>query len=181
MCESGLGDLNQFERSIAHHDYIDQAIIARDKNDPTAAFMAYDLGEIPISPGDLLCRGSRPAYNTIADRRKQLDIGARTHCDVVVKLDLANQRIMVIGGNVRGSVRMKLLPASGIDGSSIVPVPYGGRTIFAHVKLNADPIEAKALEESPTFKAMACRGIMPPSSIAAITNFKGIPTTNCFF
>ena len=179
MCESGLGDTKQFERSIAHHDYIDQAIVARDHGDNQAAFTAYDIGEMSISPGDLLCRGSRPAYKTIADRRRQLDIGARTHCDVVVELDTSNQRILVIGGNVRGSVRMKLLPASGKDDNSLVPVPYGGRSLFAHLKLNADPIAAKTLGDSPTFKAMGCRGIALPTSIASIARLNKLSTTDC--
>lgn len=179
MCENGFGDASQFERSVAHHDYIDQAIIAREKNDSTAAFMAYDLGEISISPGDLLCRGSRPAYKTIAGRRQQLNVGARTHCDVVVKLDSENQRIMVIGGNVRGSVRMKLLPASGIDDKSLVPVPYRGRTMFAHLKLKADSIAAMGLEQSPTFQAMICDGIMAPSSIEDIVNLPFVSEVDC--
>src|SRR5690606_2391686 len=62
MCESGLGDSSRFQRAIAHHSYIDQAIRARDSGDDTAAYHAYDPGEAEISPGDLLCRGSRPNY-----------------------------------------------------------------------------------------------------------------------
>jgi hypothetical protein len=62
--------------------------------------------------------------------------GARTHCDVVVELDSANKQIKVIGGNVRGAVRMKLLPAKSSADSYLQPATYGERSIFAHLKLN---------------------------------------------
>ena len=37
---------------------------------------------------------------------------------------------------------------------SMIP---GGRTVFAHLKLRADPIEADALDNSPTIKALGER------------------------
>src|SRR6185295_2160979 len=93
MCEAGLGDVSQFQRAIAHWVYIDQAIHARAGSAPGAGFVAYDLGEEAIVPGDLLCSSQRPAYRSIAERRRQLGIGARTHCDIVVKVDDAGKRI----------------------------------------------------------------------------------------
>ena len=69
MCEGGLGESSQFQRAVAHHTYIDQAIRARDGGASQAAFTAHDIGETAISPGDLLCSGRRPAYRTLADRR----------------------------------------------------------------------------------------------------------------
>ena len=137
MCEGGLGKPEQFQRSIAHHSYIDQAIRARDGMESEASFTAFDVGEEEILPGDLLCRGSRPEYRNLAQRRGQMGQGARTHCDVVVELDRVNNKIKVIGGNVRGSVRMKLLPASLNETGLTVPMPYGGREIFAHLQLKA--------------------------------------------
>ena len=117
-CLHLLGDVRgrprrhgQFQRAIAHHAYIDQAIRARDGRVPQAAFAAYDMGEAPIAPGDLLCSARRPVYRAIADRRRQMGNGARTHCDIVVKVDEARERILVIGGNVRGVVALKLLKA----------------------------------------------------------------------
>lgn len=135
MCESGLGDPDQFQRAIAHHTYIDQAIRARDGQAPGAAYVAYDVGEAEILPGDLLCRGSRPAYRNLDQRREQMGQGARTHCDVVIETNRALNRIKVIGGNVRGSVRMKLLPAVASQNGGWMPAPYGDRRIFAHLKL----------------------------------------------
>jgi hypothetical protein len=136
MCEAGLASTTQFRRAIAHHSYIDQAIRARDGSAPGAAFAAYDAGEAPITPGDLLCSSRRPVYRTLADRRRQMGVGARSHCDVVVRIDAAAGRIHAVGGNVRGVVSLKRLPS--------VRTPAGGlrvevfdqdRPVFAHLKL----------------------------------------------
>ena len=156
MCEGGLGDTNQFRRAIAHHTYIDQAIRARDRGPAGEAFVAYDLGEAAIEPGDILCRGSRPAYRSLAERRRQMGVGARSHCDVVVKVDEPAGRILAIGGNVRGTVSLKLLPAVRDDGEELRPAARRGRNVFAHLKLQADPIGSNALDESPTIQALPC-------------------------
>lgn len=178
MCESGLGETTQFERAIAHHSYIDQAILAREQPDNNAAFVAYDAGAIPIEPGDMLCRGSRPSYQSIAERRTQLGEGARTHCDIVVKLDEVNKQIMVIGGNVRGWVRMKLLPASMENSDHLYPIPYSGRNIFAHLKLQAAPVAADAIEKSPTFQAISCKGFKTPAS-GSLASLALAPNIDC--
>ena len=157
MCEAGLGTMSQFERAIAHHTYIDQAIRARDGRAPQAVFVAYGAGETAITPGDLLCSSRRPAYRTIADRRRQLGVGARSHCDIVVKVDEARERILAIGGNVRGAVSLKLLRADRAADRPLRLVDMEeDRPIFAHLKLRADPIEANALDSSPTIKAFGC-------------------------
>ena len=160
MCEAGLGAGDQFRRAIAHHSYIDQAIRARDGNAPQAAFAAYDSGEAVIEPGDMLCTARRPVYRSLADRRRTMGEGARTHCDVVVKIDDAGGRIFAIGGNVGRSVSMKLLPARRDNGKNLRPViqsPSGNaRPVFAHLKLRAKPIELDAFDTSPTMKALAC-------------------------
>lgn len=143
MCESGLGKSEQFARAIAHHTYIDQAIRARDGLEQQAAFTAYDVGEAEILPGDLLCRGSRPAYRNLDERREHMGEGARSHCDIVVEIQENENRLFVIGGNVRGSVRAKLLPGVENDKGLIQPAPYGGRRIFSHLKLNVLPDSSK--------------------------------------
>jgi hypothetical protein len=158
ICEAGFGSVDQFQRAIAHHTYIDQAIRARDGREPRSAFVAYDVGESAIGAGDLLCASRRPAYRTIAERRRQMGAGARSHCDVVVKLDEARERILVIGGNVRGAVSLKVLPAVRGAGRMLRPASAAdSRPIFAHLKLQADAIEANALDSSPTIKAFGCR------------------------
>ena len=158
MCEGGLGTAAQFQRAIAHHAYIDQAIRARDGRAPQAAFAAYDMGEMAITPGDLLCSSRRPVYRTIAERRRQAGVGARTHCDVVVKVDDTGERILAIGGNVRGVVSLKLLPAQRTPGKPlrVVDPDEDSRPVFAHLKLRAEPIEADALNVSVAVKGLRC-------------------------
>ena len=169
MCEAGLGEARRFERAVAHHAYIDQAIRARRTDKPSAAFAAYDIGEAPVAPGDLLCSARRPAYRSIAERRRQLGVGARTHCDIVVKVEPSRRRILAIGGNVRGAVSLKLLPAAadGPDGG-LRPLP-GRRRIFAHLKLRAEPLPADALDHTPTMRAVRCADgfRLPPQAAAA--------------
>ncbi len=181
MCEGGLGDTSQFRRAIAHHTYIDQAIRARDRGSTGAAFVAYDLGEAAIEPGDLLCRGSRPSYRTIAERRRQMGVGARTHCDIVVKVDESGGRILAIGGNVRGSVSLKLLPAIREAEAYLRPTARRGRTVFAHLKLQADPIEADALDASPTILALPCALVLrtPTRLVARTLAFAGAIADRC--
>lgn len=156
MCESGIGDNAQFKRAIAHHTYIDQAILASEGRDTNAVYTAHEPGSKTVIPGDLLCRGSRPAYSTIAERRAQLGVGARTHCDIVVKVDEANNRIMAIGGNVRGSVRMKVFPAVRDGNEELRALSDNGRVHFAHLSLQAEPIEGAALDNSPSLQMLAC-------------------------
>jgi hypothetical protein len=171
MCEAGLSP-NQFTRAVAHHVYIDQAIRARADRSGQAAYVAYDIGERPIEPGDLLCSGRRPAYRSIADRQRQMGDGARTHCDVVVKLDPAG-RVLTIGGNVRGVVSLKVMPsaqpaARAADSDETPPGELRG--MFAHLKLQAAPIAADALDSSPTIGALGCLvGFRPPPQLAMAT------------
>jgi hypothetical protein len=157
MCEAGLGAATQFQRAIAHHAYIDQAIRARGSNTPQAAFVAYDMGETPVIPGDLLCSSRRPVYRTIGERRRQTGVGARTHCDIVVRIDETRRQILAIGGNVRGTVSLKVLPAQGGAGKPMRVVdPDEERPIFAHLKLRADALEPDPLSTSATAKALGC-------------------------
>ena len=174
MCESGLGEPAQFRRAIAHHSYIDQAIVASEKADDSAAYHAYAIGSRPIVPGDLLCRGSRPAYRNLAERRAQLGIGARTHCDIVVKVDEEQEQITVIGGNVRATVRMKVMPATHEEGQPLRPIADNGRILFAHLQLQAPDIAADALDQAPSLQTPnAC----VLASLPAAAPPK--PTTDC--
>ena len=186
MCESGLSETSAFQRAVAHHRYIDQAIRARDNGTHQSAFVAHDAGETAIAPGDLLCSGRRPSYRTLAERRRQMGNGARTHCDIVVKLDDENTRILAIGGNVRGAVSLKLLPAMrGTDGTlrpldlstaTLGPNPYrGARPVFAHLKLRVDAIEADALDRSLTIRALGCSdGLQARFRLASRRNFVAV-------
>ena len=164
MCESGIIEPHRFQRAVAHHTYIDQAITTRDKRDSSGLFAAFDIGEELIEPGDLLCRGSRPDYQSIGARRLQIGVGARSHCDIVVKLDERNKRIMVIGGNVRAWVRLKLLPADHTADGVMIPAPYNGRRIFAHLKLLSGEVSSQVFDASPSLLEMACDTSIPDLS-----------------
>ena len=170
MCEGGLGTAAQFRRSIAHRVYIDQAIRARDGAASDAAYVGYDTGEAAISPGDLLCNGQRQNYRTIADRRRDIGEGARSHCDIVVKIDEAAKRIYVIGGNVHRSTSMTIIPGTREDGKQFRPLDGtmldGVRTVFAHLKHRAPAIEANALDNTPTIKGLDCVVAIPPRGLA---------------
>lgn len=158
MCEAGLGDPGQFQRDISHRVYIDQAIRARDDESGEAAYVAYDAGEQPITPGDLLCnaRGAS-SYRNLADRRRELGEYASTHCDIVVRV--GEDRVNVIGGNVLEGVSLTLLPLVRDGAAHPRPVSgddvAGARTIFAHLKLRADPVEDAAMDVSPSIRALA--------------------------
>jgi hypothetical protein len=172
MCEGGLGDSTRFQRAIAHHTYIDQAIRARANDTSRAAFAAYDIGEAVVEPGDLLCSARRPGYRVLADRRRQMGEGARTHCDIVVSRDDAAGRLFAIGGNVRGVVSLKMLAVTRDAQGRLHPVSAaasGGRGVFAHLKLRTPPIEALAFDHSPTVKTVSCTPALeaPPLLAAA--------------
>ncbi len=185
MCEAGFGDARQFQRAIAHHTYIDQAIRARDGQAPGAVFSAYDIGEQHILPGDMLCLARRPAYDAVADRRAQMGVGARTHCDVVVKVDEARELVLTIGGNVRGTVGLKLLPAERREGKPLRLIDRsavaGARSMFVHLKLAADAIATNAFDDSATIAALACRGFaeMPQRVVAVTTQSASATTGSC--
>ena len=155
MCEAGLADTGRFRRAVAHHGYIDQALRATAAEESPGAFTAHDMGRTTIEPGDLLCSARRPAYRSIAERRRQIGVGARTHCDIVVQVDDNLDRILAIGGNVRGTVALKLMPARRDAGGNLRP-GAGRRPLFAHLKLRAAPIGPDAFDRSPTMRAARC-------------------------
>jgi hypothetical protein len=181
MCEAGIGASARFQRAVAHHTYIDQAIRARDGRAPQAMYAAYDAGEAPVEPGDLLCTSRRPVYRSLAERRRQPGVGARTHCDIVVQVDEGAMQIAAIGGNVRGVVALKRLPASrGAHG--LRPLDRSAsptaRPVFAHLKLGGATIGARGLDTSATIRAIACSAVPPAASLARATGITS-PRTFC--
>lgn len=170
MCESGLGEVSSFQRAIAHHTYIDQAIRARDGGNTEAAYEAFNPGETQILPGDLLCSGLRPVYRNLDQRRAQLGVGARTHCDIVVEVNETDGSIFTIGGNVRSSVRLKIFPAAAEQDGTLAPLQTS-RIIFAHLKLRAAPVEKNALSNSLVMTNGICsRPPVPMLAIIAVDN-----------
>lgn len=162
MCEAGLGEMDQFARDISHRVYIDQAIRARDGEIRGAAYRAFDAGEQPVQPGDLLCnaRGSS-SYRSLAERREEIGAFAPTHCDIVVRVDEVAGLFHLIGGNVVDSVSLTILPGTKDGDGPLRPLAEtdlaGARTMFAHLQLQAPAIEANALDAAPTIQAMSRR------------------------
>jgi hypothetical protein len=175
MCESGLSKAGAFRPAIAHHVYIDAAIENRRAEDGRGAYTAFDVGETPIEPGDLLCSARRHGYRNLADRERRIGEGARTHCDIVVRVDAAKARILAIGGNVRGRVSLKLLfaPVARETAAGILHARVGhdGRRVFAHLKLDAPSIQADALETAPTIR----RVTDDADNLAALERVLGLP------
>ena len=159
MCEAGLGERETFRRSIAHWEYVDQANEARDAGPGhPSAYVAHDLGEAEVVPGDLLCNARGEArYRTLADRRPDLGRYAPLHCDVVVKVDRAAGVIFTIGGNVLDSVSLTAVAA---DFSATTGSPFtdealaGARRWFVHLQLKTAAIEDNALDASPTIRRL---------------------------
>lgn len=157
MCEGGLGDAGQFRRAVAHHTYIDQAIRARTGADPAAAYIAREIGEAAVSPGDLLCSARRPAYRTVAERQRRLGEGARSHCDVVVGVDGATAQIFAIGGNVNSRVSLKVLPGERVQGSvrsKAISLGRRGLSAFAHLQLRVPGADGAGMDRSPTVREL---------------------------
>lgn len=179
MCEAGLDTEDRFDRAIAHWSYVDQAIRARDGRAPEAGYVAYDVGEEVVEPGDLLCLARRPRYTSLADRRGQMGEGASSHCDIVVDVDAEAERILAIGGNVLRAVSLKVLPArravdGGVLASATREVP-----LYAHLKLRADPIPPRALADSPVLAALATpNGESAPSRARLVLEALGIDSTH---
>lgn len=170
MCESGLSGQQQFQRAIAHHSYIDQAIRARAAQDSVAVYHAYEPGEAAVLPGDLLCNGLRPMYRSLRERRAQLGEGARTHCDIVVQVDA--DRILTVGGNVRASVRMKIHALGQRDGGPHPAPVTARRPVFAHLKLRSDDADSAApaalLQQAPTLRQLSCNETDAPEALALL-------------
>ncbi len=182
MCEAGFGDQAVFRRADAHREYIDQAILARESGGRTA-YTAYDIGEAQISPGDMLCFANDRPYRTIADRRRELGQGAATHCDIVVKLDPARERIHLIGGNITQAVTMTIARASRrAPGGPLVPFTDqylpGSRPWFAHLRLNAGPVADNVLEQTLPITNLrvlaASQGLLRPT-YPALSNPAAVP------
>jgi hypothetical protein len=100
-----------------------------------------------------------------------MGVGARSHCDVVVKVDAARERILAIGGNVRGTVSLKLIAASAGAGKLLRPVGAGDETrpFFAHLKLRAAPVDPNALDASPTLKTFGCEAAVRAPAVMTAT------------
>ena len=99
MKKAGAG--NQFSYSIRHSDYITKSIKNRKSNNINSAFIGYKLDEYSPTIGDLVCYARQD--NVDYDKKGKY----KSHCDIVV--DIQDDRIEVVGGNVKDSVTKKIL------------------------------------------------------------------------
>jgi len=110
MRKAGAEDA--FKYSPAHTAYVCAAQQARAKTDRTK-FWAYAIREVRPEVGDLICKdrkvcvkkvGGRCTRQCAGTRYENVCRGGNSHCDIVVEVDRANNRIKAIGGNVDHSV-----------------------------------------------------------------------------
>ncbi|MBC7502807.1 MAG: DUF2272 domain-containing protein [Herminiimonas sp.] len=99
----------QFRYSAAHAFYIQRAFQAP----PDYAFRACDPRTTTPRPGDLLCysRGTSPLKNfdDWKDAVNDAGFAVASHCDVVIEVDLAANKMDTVGGNVLQSVTRRTL------------------------------------------------------------------------
>jgi hypothetical protein len=182
MCESGLASVSEFQRDVAHHRYIDQAIRARDGAAARAAYVAYEPGTRDLATGDLVCTARRPVYRTLAERRRQMGVGARTHCDIIVHVDAAAGRVLAIGGNVRGTVGLKAFPTTRTRGILRIVDPGAESSappIFAHLSLRSSYAMADPFATTPAVQALRCSGAGEASTWRTATALMPTAGTTC--
>jgi hypothetical protein len=104
MVRNAGREYSRFRFDAAHSKYIHHAIRARRDNDRNVPFWGYRLDEIRPQIGDIVCRDN-PDFAPDVD----FDVASntesyRSHCDIIMQIDSAKQRLIAIGGNVRHSV-----------------------------------------------------------------------------
>jgi len=94
----------KFQFAASHSKYVHQAIQARLNSDKTVPFWGFRLNEMRPQIGDIVARDN-PDFAPVVtfDVAARLD-SYRSHSDIVVAIDSANQRLLAIGGNVSDSV-----------------------------------------------------------------------------
>jgi len=104
-CEAGVPG---FHRSGLHHDYVLQAVQARDGG--AGPFVAHDIHDTIPVPGDLVCTARATAdFAGIADLRNGSAGSRAMHCDLVVATEPAARRLYAIGGNVANAVSLTVV------------------------------------------------------------------------
>ena len=114
MKRAGAG--NQFKYSVAHRDYIRDAIANKKDGKRTAPFVGYELNEYAPGVGDLVCasredEGKLTYCNALTYKSKLRGLipgKFLAHCDIVVARRIGE--VDVIGGNVGNSVTKDTIP-----------------------------------------------------------------------
>lgn len=174
-CEAGLSPA-AFRRSGSHIDYVRAAVRARDGDDATHAFVAYDLAETVPQAGDLLCTArAGAAFTSLADVRSGTGDSSAMHCDLVVKTDPSRRRIYAIGGNIAQAVTLSII-ASDAGGRPLVERDVAGASRwFAVLKPRQLGAMSHTLDRTPTVLGLfqgwrgysAGSGSPPPAPLKA--------------
>lgn len=153
-CEAGLSTA-QFQRSGGHIDYVRAAVRARDGQDASHLFVAYDLSEATPEAGDLLCTARADStFASIADVRNGNSDSNALHCDLVVKTDAKQRRLYAIGGNVNHAVTLSVI-AIDANGKPLTDRDVvGAHRWFAVLKPRSGGKVAHDLDGTPTVQAL---------------------------
>ena len=112
MDEAGLSE-QEFNYSAAHAVYIRPALEGREGY----AYRACDVRRSTPRAGDLICYGrAAQPLRGFADWQAHtgdLDRSVKSHCDIVVKVDLDAKKMESMGGNVEQSVTWRRLMLDG--------------------------------------------------------------------
>jgi hypothetical protein len=121
-------------------------------------------------------------YRTLAERRRQMGVGARTHCDIIVHVDAAAGRVLAIGGNVRGTVGLKAFPTTRTRGILRIVDPGAESSappIFAHLSLRSSYAMADPFATTPAVQALSCSGAGEASTWRTATALMPTAGTTC--
>ncbi|GAA5077672.1 DUF2272 domain-containing protein [Lysobacter panacisoli] len=153
-CEAGLSTA-QFQRSGGHIDYVRAAVRARDGQDSSQLYVAYDLAESTPAAGDLLCTARGDAtFASIADVRSGNSDSNALHCDLVVKTDTDRRRLYAIGGNVNHAVTLSVI-ATDAKGRPLTDQDIvGAHRWFAVLKPRSGGKVAHDLDGTPTVQTL---------------------------
>lgn len=95
-----------FRFAAAHSKFVNHAINARFDNDERVPFWGYRLDEVQPQIGDIICRDNpNHAPEVDFDTAHHLD-AYRSHTDIIMQIDSANNKIIAVGGNVSHSVKI---------------------------------------------------------------------------
>jgi len=96
----------KFRFAAAHSKFVHHAINARFDNNTSVPFWGYRLDEVQPQIGDIICRDNpshAPSVDFDVARNRE---SYRSHTDIIMSIDSANNKIIAIGGNVSNSVKI---------------------------------------------------------------------------
>ncbi len=106
MVKNAGSAYKKFKFAAAHSKFVNHAINERFDGNDKVPFWGYRLDEVQPEIGDIICRDNpEHAPEVDFDVAKNVD-SYRSHTDIIMQIDSANNKIIAIGGNVSHSVRI---------------------------------------------------------------------------